>query len=117
MNPYTLLHQVGIAVAPHIRSYLMPSFNDSITTFVQLSSPSVKVGESLSRVLDFHIFVCIHSATDLTSPFFVSHLFRFTPYSQNQIANQNVTFQRYLSLFMPAMDWIMQCVAYQVCCG
>eukprot|EP00049_Salpingoeca_infusionum_P003952 m.73039 g.73039 ORF g.73039 m.73039 type:complete len:934 (+) comp12354_c1_seq1:63-2864(+) len=65
--------KVGMEVAPLVRSYQMPLFDDVVST---LSAPSAATLEELKK--------------------------------------QNVDLPAYHALFVPALDWILQCVAYKV---
>jgi len=65
--------RVGISVAAHVKTHLMPNFEDFLTSYKQWKTVSV---------LD-------------------------------QIKAENIQFAQYINLYVPALDWILQCIAYK----
>ena len=120
------LCRVGMAIAPESRMHLLPNFTDYLTTFSQVGS-EVKAGLGppslfLSRHLYFPPPPLPPSLPSLS--FSVPSLppsLLLTSLSlqlnsdqvQNTLALQSLDLPAYMHLYVPAIEWILQCVAHK----
>lgn len=90
------LCRVGISVAPEVRDYLYENLYDFLMTYNQVRVHFTDIRGKTRRII--------------TSPF----IFQLTcVHVQNELLRQKVDFTAYVTLYSPALDWILQCIAYK----
>ena len=69
----TYLCRVGIQIAPEVNRHLIPNYHDTLVTYQQIASETIK----------------------------------------KQMEGERINIGQYLNLYVPALDWILQCAAYR----
>ena len=87
------LCRVGMSIAPESRMHLLPNFTDYLSTYSQVS----------------HLTHLTHSPTLSLS----LSLQLNSDQVQNILAIQGLTMADYMFLFWPAVEWMLQCIAYK----
>lgn len=110
------LCRVGMAIAPESRTHLLPNFTDYLSTFSQVGSEvKARIGFSLPLLILLPVFFLLPSFPSFLPLSLLTclSLQLNSDQVQNTLALQSLDMPTYMHLYVPAIEWILQCVAHK----